>query len=567
MAIHLGKQIPPDCPPEPTLLHEVSLRLITDAERARFDELLEREHYLHNPTAVGAVLRYVAEARGQWLALLVFSSPALHLKPRDRWLHWSARDVPQRRHLLAQNSRFLILAAPACWPNLASRVLKLVCARLSEDWQQQFGHPILAVETFVDPQRFRGTSYRAAGWQPLGLTAGLQRDWQDFYTDTEHPKQIWVRALSPRALAQLRAPGPLPAALSNGQSPPPPPCPVPTAQLPSLLDRFRQQLTDPRHAKGRRHALATILALVALAVAAGCKGPHAIAEFAASLHHGQRHRLRCRPRPGKPRQFDVPGERTFRRVLQSVEAESLKDVLVAWMAAQQPAPPRVVHLDGKVIKNAAPAPACGAPSVPSEIPADQQKPKADRALTLVNFVTARQQLLDPVAVPRDTNEEAAVAAHWPGMDLAGCCVTADAAHTTKANARQLTFNNGADYFFFLKANQPHALAKAQQLLPGSFPPSGAELGQRARARGGPAVVAGGGDAGHGGLGRRGATGADRSDRGCGAPRPSDQAHGRDGVCADQSVARASRCEGAAGPGAGSLADREQATPSARPHAG
>jgi hypothetical protein len=83
-------------------------------------------------------------------------------------------------------------------------------------------------------------------------------------------------------------------------------------------------------------------------------------------------------------------------------------------------------------------------------------------------------------VPRDTNEEAAVAAHWPEMDLAGVCVSADAAHTIKANCRQLTQGNGAEFLLFLKANQPLALAKAEQLLPGTFPPSGQHVGQRPR---------------------------------------------------------------------------------------
>jgi hypothetical protein len=472
MAIHLGNEIPSGCPPEPTLLREVAVRLITDAERARFDELLEREHYLHNATAVGAVLRYVATHGEQWLALLVFCSPALHLKPRDRWLHWSACDVPQRRHLLAQNSRFLVLAAPGRWPNLASRVLKMVCQRLSADWQQQFGHPILAVETFVDAQRFRGTCYRAAGWQHLGPTCGSQRDWQDFYTDNEHPKQLWVRALSAQALAQLRVPE-LAAHLRNGQPPPPPPCPVPTAQLPSLFARFQVGVSDSRRPKGKRHPLASLLTIIALAMVAGCKGPHAIAEFAASLNHGQRRQLRCWRRRGQPRQFDVPRERTIRRLLARVDAEQLKNALVQWMAAQMPRP-TVVHLDGKVLKNAAPAPARATTTAAAvtEIALDQQKPKADKALMLVNVVTANQQLLDQIVVPCDTNEEAAVAAHWPQMDLAGMCVTTDAAHTIKANTRQLSFGNGADYFLFLKANQPHALAKAQQLLPGALPPSG-----------------------------------------------------------------------------------------------
>ena len=93
------------------------------------------------------MLRYVAEYRGQWVALLVFSSPAFHIKLRDQWLQWSPRQVKERRHLIAQNARFLVLAAPGQWPNLASRVLKLACERWPQDWQEPFGYPVRVVET------------------------------------------------------------------------------------------------------------------------------------------------------------------------------------------------------------------------------------------------------------------------------------------------------------------------------------------------------------------------------------------------------------------------------------
>ena len=480
MSVHLADQIRSGLPPELRLLEEVTVRLIEESERVTFDDLLVREHYLKNATAVGQVLRYVAEYQGQCVALLVFSSAAFHIKPRDRWLHWPARLVAQRRHLIAQNSRFLVLASTGHWPNLASRVLKLSCQRLAEDWRQHFGHPVLALETFVDPQRYKGTCYRAAGWERLGPTQGYQRDWQDFYSDPLHPKEIWVRALGPKALGQLRAPE-LSTDLASDQTPLPPPCPVPTDRLHSLWERFRDHLTDPRKPKGKRHQLASILSIVALAVCAGCKGPHAIAEFAQSLNHGQRRRLRCRPRPNARRQYDVAGERTFRRLLRKVDVEKLKGILVDWMAQEDAQPVRVIHVDGKVLKNADPAPAMEkAPTVENEIPVEEQKPKADKALTLVNFVTSQQRLIDQIAVPANTNEEAAVAFHWPEMDLAGLCITADAAHTTKANARELTQQNGADYLFALKGNQPHAFAKAQQLLSGSFPPSGSDDRQRAR---------------------------------------------------------------------------------------
>ena len=112
MAIHLFDCPIAGTPSEPRLLEEVTTRLIEDWERERFDEELATKHYLKNANAVGRVLRYVAEYRGQWVALLMFNSAAYQLKPRDRWLHWVGPQVAQRRHLIGQSSRFLVLAAP-----------------------------------------------------------------------------------------------------------------------------------------------------------------------------------------------------------------------------------------------------------------------------------------------------------------------------------------------------------------------------------------------------------------------------------------------------------------------
>src|SRR4029077_17249543 len=137
----------------------------------------------------------------------------------------------------------------------------------------------------------------------------------------------------------------LPPGLAHPAAPRPPACPVPTAQLNSLWACFRSQMTDPRKPKGLRHQLASLLTLIALAVAAGCQGPHAIAEFAKSLNHGQRRHLRCRPRRRRPAQFDVPSERTFRRLLKKVDADQLKEVIVGWMRTKDPATLKVLHWD------------------------------------------------------------------------------------------------------------------------------------------------------------------------------------------------------------------------------
>ena len=101
-------------PAEDRLLEEVTIRLITPEERERFDLLMESEHYLHNATAVGQVLRYVAVYHDHWVALLTFCSAALHLKFRDRLLGWNPRPVSERRHLVAALSTHRGQAPPVC---------------------------------------------------------------------------------------------------------------------------------------------------------------------------------------------------------------------------------------------------------------------------------------------------------------------------------------------------------------------------------------------------------------------------------------------------------------------
>ena len=62
---------------------------------------------------------------------------------------------------MANNARLLVL--PEChYPNLVSRFMKIMLARLAADWQERWGHPLAAVETFVDPQLYQGTVRESA---------------------------------------------------------------------------------------------------------------------------------------------------------------------------------------------------------------------------------------------------------------------------------------------------------------------------------------------------------------------------------------------------------------------
>ena len=136
---------------------------------------------------MGEQLYYAAvDAKGNWLALLLFSAAAKHLKHRDHWIGWTRAQRDRRLSLVVNNSRFLILPS-AHIPNLGSRVLRLTLDRLSADWQARYGHPVLVVETFVDPEKFNGTVYTANGWQEVGLTDGWGRCQRDFYVQHDNP--------------------------------------------------------------------------------------------------------------------------------------------------------------------------------------------------------------------------------------------------------------------------------------------------------------------------------------------------------------------------------------------
>jgi hypothetical protein len=144
-------------------------------EEVLFNSLLEHYHYLGYEQPVGEHLKHLVWAGGRPVACLAWSSAPRHLGPRDRFIGWEPAARKRNIHLIAYNTRFLILP----WvrvPHLASHILGLMARRLSADWQQVYGHPIYLLETFVDPARFRGTSYRAANWIAIGSTTGRGKD-------------------------------------------------------------------------------------------------------------------------------------------------------------------------------------------------------------------------------------------------------------------------------------------------------------------------------------------------------------------------------------------------------
>jgi hypothetical protein len=164
------------------------------AESRLWREHVERYHYLGCRVPFGAHLRYWVRNRQRELACLLWNSPAWKMKPRDAWIGWNDQQRQQNLQWIVNNGRFLVLP----WvrvKGLASKILALSARHMPHDWQARYGHRPLLLETLVDPQRFRGTCYRAANWLHVGQTAGRGRMDREHQHHGQAVKDIYVYPL------------------------------------------------------------------------------------------------------------------------------------------------------------------------------------------------------------------------------------------------------------------------------------------------------------------------------------------------------------------------------------
>lgn len=190
--------LPLEQEPRPCTLRELGPLEIRQVRRtaheALFGQLMQAYHYLRCTQPVGEHLKYLVLAGAQPVAAMAWSSAPRHLAARDRFIGWSPEVRRRLLHLIAYNTRFLIMP----WlevPRLASHLLGRIARRISADWQALYAHPIHLLETFVDPARFGGSCYRAANWTSLGLTSGRGRNARTSRRDQPR-KELWVYPLS-----------------------------------------------------------------------------------------------------------------------------------------------------------------------------------------------------------------------------------------------------------------------------------------------------------------------------------------------------------------------------------
>jgi hypothetical protein len=322
-------------------LSGIQVRPVERGEEARYQEQMARHHYLGELAKIGETVWYVATWQEEWVAQLSISAAALKCGVRDRWIGWDFRSQYGRLKLIANNSRFLILPD---WhrPNVGSRVLSLTERRVAGDWQTRFGHPLLLLETFVDPRRFHGGVYRAANWIELGLTQGYRRTRDGYSADANAPKRVFVRPLCRDPQARLTDPDRTHLQLTGDAKI------MLTADQMRCLPDFFNDIPDPRRAQGRRHRLPVVLGIAAGAVLCGMRGYQAIAGWADDLGAKARERFGCRREQGR---YLVPSESIIRDVLIRVDPTLLDRALQQWNAAfgQED---QSLAIDGKTMCNA-----------------------------------------------------------------------------------------------------------------------------------------------------------------------------------------------------------------------
>jgi len=424
-------------------LADLIVRPVRFDERPQYKQLMGAFHYLGFHGTVGESIWYVATLSQQWVALLTWAAPAFKNRHREAWIGWDPSLKARRLHFIANNVRFLILPGIRI-KNLASKLLALNLRRLSQDWQNRYGHPILLAETFVDLSRFAGTCYRAAGWLPLGQTRGFQRT-HDGYRPHGQPKMLFLRPLHPRAATLLRAPFLPPLCINRKETLPM----IDVNRLPieekgGLMDLLKT-ITDPRKPRGVRHPVVAIVALATCACLSGARSFEAIAQWAAALPRDPLRRLGCKRK--KP-----PSEPTFRRTLQRLDATSLDQKIGQWLATQNILAGKAIAVDGKTVRGAR----------------DGEK-KAPHLLSAVlhheGIILAQQPVDDK------TNEIPMIQPLLKDLNLQDAVVTADSLHTQKKTARYLVNKKKADYVFTVKDNQPTLKKEIQELGLSAFPPS------------------------------------------------------------------------------------------------
>lgn len=414
----------------------LEVRPIFSREEATWDSLMARYHYLGFRQLVGESLKYVGFLDKRPVGLVGWGAAAFKNTHRDRWIGWSAEIQWQRLKYIANNMRFLILPGTRI-KNLASKILSENVKRLSGDWDAVFGHPIVLAETFIDPRRFRGTCYLAAGWIRLGDTRGYGRSGRRYYFHG-NPKTIFVRPLCRNARYLLSAPFTPPKLKGNQEEFSMDLNRINLDGDKGLFERL-SQITDPRKPRGVRHNHLSVLSIGICACLSGCRSYVAIGEWASNLTQPLLKRFRCR-RNEYTGDYIPPSEPTIRRILQRIDPNEVDQMINEWLSG---CGGESIAVDGKSLRGS--------------------RSKEKKAVHLLAALVHNEGVVvGQKEVDGKSNEITAFKPLLEEIDIKGKVITADAMHAQVGHATYIK-KRGGDYIFVVKNNQSSTLEAIKDL--------------------------------------------------------------------------------------------------------
>jgi len=428
-----------------TKKQKLEVRLIKPAEEEQWDQLMDRYHYLGFDRLTGEVLKYAAELEGEWVALIGWGSGVLKCTKRDKWIGWRSDQQWKRLKYVANNQRFLILPGVNI-KNLASGILALNTKRISNDWEERYGHPLLLVESFVEKRRFHGACYKAAGWELLGETSGYGRNAKKYYYHGIK-KDIYIKELVKGAREMITAELMLPQLIGKRR------VIVEVGSVavtgPGGLLEILEDISDSRGSKGKQHPKKAILAIGILSGLAGMKNYVSMEDFAKGLTQEERKILGCKYDDDK-QEYIVPSDSTFYRVYKDTDGEELDGKVGEWISEQVNC--KSISLDGKTLRGA-------------------RLENGKKVHLLAAVAHGSGEVLAQQEVDDKSNEIPAAQPLLDKIDIEGKVITADALHTHEDLANYIKKRQG-DYVFIVKDNQANLKKAIEDLEDEDFFPSG-----------------------------------------------------------------------------------------------
>ena len=409
---------------------EVNLDEITIRELSHPDEIEDAKtafslgHYLGDCKPQYRRMYQVAEWQGTWVGILLWDQCVRSNSARDKYIGWSTEARQIHGTQVVNNKRFCIGDSFCGINNLGSRILGLAVKALPEAWREKYGEDLLLCETYVDPERYAGTSYKAAGWEYVGESAGYdKRDKKTGQYVKTHPKKVFLKPLTSQAKELLNLPyrsirGELDDHKLNRKIA----LDFSKLDLPRLRSSL-EAIPDHRSAQGRRHSASSLLLGISLAVFTGCSGFQAIWQWLASLAPSFRKELGMR----KP-----PSVSTISRFMRNLDIQALDQAVYTWLSEQAAgiSGQTVISLDGKTLRGT--------------------KDSEGNALEVVSAVlspigiTVGQSVINPPQTKKQpaeiidkTNEIPVVQKmlqEMPDQLIAGKIIVADAIHTQTKTA-------------------------------------------------------------------------------------------------------------------------------------